>query len=278
MSNIEYNTNHEHASGFGKGEFSARGGSTLHQGYTLFPPGDYNYNFEQLIDSHNPETIENEMVSVRWLLQAVIERSGVFQSNLSGNRCIPFIRTPLEGSLEQVEPIMMSRNLKGLHCDMTIFAKSFPLGSEIPIVLKVSPLAKVTCRRIQVWLMENLYFHGKAIQHFEPRKWFLLFEKKANSASFSAYPGSSMRVTTGAGVPWINQAATARGEKFIGHNRNNLLGDLSDDCRAEPTEMEFNVQLPDCQSIKGRDEMQKLHCDSTYGSFKITHKIVVSAN
>lgn len=188
MSNIEYNTNHEHASGFGKAEISARGDSTLHQGYKLFPPGDYKYNFGRLIDSHNQDPIKNEMLSVRWLLQAVIERPGVFQSNLSGNRCIPFIRTPLEGSLEQVEPIMTSRNLKGLHCDMTIFAKLLPLGSKIPIVLKVSPLAKVTCRRIHVWLMENPYFqnlysHGHAIRQFEPRKWFLLFEETANSAS-----------------------------------------------------------------------------------------------
>lgn len=69
-----------------------------------------------------------------------------------------------------------------------------------------------------------------------------------------------MRVTTGGGVPWINQAATARGEKFIGRNRNKLLGDFSDDCRAEPTEMEFNVQLPNCQSIVRMKCKSRISC------------------
>ncbi|KAJ5318001.1 hypothetical protein N7508_002509 [Penicillium antarcticum] len=269
--------NHDHACGISNGEPWARGVSRSHRGYQVFPPGDYTYNFEQLIDSHNPETIENQMVSVRWLLQAVVERPGVFQSNLSGIRYIPFIRSPVEGCLEQVEPIAISRTWKDqLHYNITIIGKSFPLGSRIPIAIKLTPFAKVTCRRIQVWVMENFHYHGKANHHIEPRKRLLLFEKTAPSASPSNYPGSLTRVTADDGISWNNRAATLTGEDLVDHNRNNLPDNLSDSCQAGPTEMELNVQIPNCQTIVGKDEMQKLHCDATYESIEIAHQIMVS--
>ncbi|KAJ5900383.1 arrestin domain protein [Penicillium subrubescens] len=270
--------NFKHACGIGNCEPWARGVSRLHRGYKLFPPGDYTYDFEQLIDSHNPETIENEIISVRWLLQAVVEHSGAFQSNLSGIRYIPFIRSPVGECLEQVEPVAISRDWKDkLHYNITIFGKSFPLGSQIPIAIKLIPFAKITCRRIQVWVLENLHFHGRANHHVEPRKRFLLFEKTAHSASSNNYSGNSTRVTAGGGIPWNDRAAAIAGEEFVDHNRNNLLGDLSDGCQAGPIEMELNVQIPNCQSIKGKDEMQKLRCDATYESIEISHRIMVSA-
>lgn len=259
-------------------ESSAWGVSRLHRGYKLFPPGDYTYEFEQLIDSHNPETIENETVSVRWLLQAVIERSEMFLSNLSGIRYILFIRSPTEESLEQVEPIVMSRNWKDqLQYDITIFGKSFPFGSQMPIALKLTPFAKVTCHRIQVWIIENAHFHDKSIHHIEFRKRFLLFEKRDHSASASNYSGSSMQVIAEDGIPCGNRAAASGGEESVDHNGSDFLGDLDDDYQAGPAEIEFNVQIPNCQSIKGKNEGQKLHCDMKYENHELTHRIKVSA-
>lgn len=130
-------------------EAVSTGVSKLHRGYKIIPPGDYTYYFEQPIDSHNPETIENEMISVRWLLQAVVERSEAFQSNLPGIRYIPFTRSAVAGWLEQVEPVVISRDWRDkLHYNITIFGKSFPLGSQIPIAIKLIPFAKISCRRI----------------------------------------------------------------------------------------------------------------------------------
>jgi hypothetical protein len=183
----------------------------------------------------------------------------------------------MEGCLEQVEPAAISRNWKDqLHYNITIFGKSFPLGSQIPIAIKLIPFAKITCHRIQIWVIENLHFHGKANRDVKPRKSFLVFEKTAHPASSSNYPGSLTPVTAGGGIPWNNRVAAVTREDFVDNNRKILLGGLSDSCQAGSTEMELSVKIPNCHSIKDEDEMQKLHCDATYESIEIAHQIMVS--
>lgn len=184
---VSLQANYDNVWGITSGDPGARRVSKLHRGYEILSPGDYTYEFKQLIDSHNPETIENEMVSVKWLLQAIVERSGTFRSNLSGIRYIPFIRSPVEGCLEQTKPVAISRILDGqLHYNITISGKSFTLGSQIPIAIKLIPFAKVTCRRIQVWMIENLHVRGKTKDHVKPSKRLLLFEEMTRSAGLIA--------------------------------------------------------------------------------------------
>ena len=247
--------------------------------YRMFPVGDYLYSFEFPIDGSLPETIKTDLGSVRYDLEAMVERSGAFRPNLLGTMEIPVIRTPAEGSLEQVEPIAISRNWEDqLHYDIVISGKSFPLGSQIPIAFKLTPLAKVECHRIKVYVTENIqhWTADKSVHRLQPAKKVLLFEKRADSSSVSTYPGSSMRVTAGGGIDWDHRAAAARGEEIVDRNRTNLLGNLSNDSGVGPTEMEFNVQLPSCHEMKGRDEGQRLHFDTTYENIQINHWIKVS--
>ncbi|KAJ6091406.1 hypothetical protein N7467_003375 [Penicillium canescens] len=246
--------------------------------YRMFPVGDYLYSFEFPIDGSLPETIKTDLGSVRYDLEAMVERSGAFRPNLLGTMEIPVIRTPAEGSLEQVEPIAISRNWEDqLHYDIVISGKSFPLGSQIPIAFKLTPLAKVECHRIKVYVTENIqhWTADKSVHRLQPAKKVLLFEKRADSSSVSTYPGSSMRVTAGGGIDWDHRAAAARGEEIVDRNRTNLLGNLSNDSGVGPTEMEFNVQLPSCHEMKGRDEGQRLHFDTTYENIQINHWIKI---
>src|SRR5450755_457111 len=95
---------------FGKGE-AANGGPTVAQkGFKVFLPGDYIYNFELPLDSRLPETIAVDLGHVKYELEAIVERSGAFRANLMGTKEVTLIRAPAEGSLEQVEPIAISRN------------------------------------------------------------------------------------------------------------------------------------------------------------------------
>jgi len=263
---------------FGKGDTSS-GPTIASKGYRTFHPGDYVYNFELPLDSRLPETIDVELGNVKYELEAVIERAGAFKTNLVGTKEVQLIRIPAEGSLEHVEPIAISRTWEDqLHYDIVISGKSFPLGSQVPMAFKLTPLAKVNCHRIKVMVTENIeYFcHGKRVHRMEPTRKLQLFEKRSDAPPTSTYPGSTMRITAGGGVAYDARAQAANGDTVPGSDPSNLLGDLRDDAAiVGPTELEFNVQLPDCASMKDKERSQRLHFDTTYTNIQVHHWIKV---
>lgn len=262
-----------------RGDSPSGGNSVAQRGYRNFQPGDYIYNFELPLDSHLPETIDVELGSVKYELEATIERAGAFRANLVGIKEVTVIRTPAEGSLEQVEPIAISRNWEDqLHYDIVISGKSFPLGAQVPIAFKLTPLAKVQCHRIKVFVTESIeYFcNNRRVHRTEPARKLQLFEKRAGLPPTSTYPGSTMRVISGGGIPYDLRAAAARGEDITGSDPANLLGSLDTGDRGiGPTEMEFNVQLPTCGALSQKDKSAKLHFDTTYTNIQVHHWIKV---
>ena len=263
---------------FAKGESTNNGSTVAQKGYRTFTPGDYIYNFELPIDSRLPETIGVELGSVKYELEAVVERAGAFRANLVGAKEVVLIRAPSEGSLEQVEPIAISRNWEDqLHYDIVISGKSFPLGAQVPIAFKLTPLAKVQCHRIKVFVTENVQYYtsNKRVHRLEPTRKLQLFEKRADSRSTSAYPGSQLRITAGGGVAYDARAAAARGDENVPRDTSNLLGNLDAGGEVGPTEMEFSVQLPSCHQMRDRERSQRLHFDTTYGGIQVHHWIKV---
>ncbi|KAL9590983.1 MAG: hypothetical protein Q9203_000179 [Teloschistes exilis] len=261
---------------FGKGDSGM--GSVAQKGYRTFTPGDYIYNFELPIDSRLPETIDVELGSVKYSLEATVERAGAFRANLVGTKEVLFVRAPAEGSLEQVEPIAISRNWEDqLHYDIVISGKSFPLGAQVPIAFKLIPLAKVQCHRIKVFLTENIQYYtlNKRVHRLEPTRKIQLLEKRADAPSSSAYSGSSVRITAGGGVAYDGRAAAAQGDESVPRDRTNLLGNLEGGHNIGPTEMEFSVQLPSCQAMAERDRSQSVHFDTTYQNIQVNHWIKI---
>lgn len=248
------------------------------KGYRTFTPGDYVYNFELPLDSRLPESIHVELGAVKYELEAVVERAGAFRANLVGTKEITLIRAPAEGSLEQVEPIAISRNWEDqLHYDIVISGKSFPLGSQVPIAFKLTPLAKVQCHRIKVFVTENIQYYTKnrRVHRLEPTRKIQLFEKRADGPSTSAYPGSTVRITAGGGVPYDHREAAASGDDTTPRDTSNLLGNLEGEHNIGPTEMEFSVQLPNCPAMHGKDRLARLHFDTTYQCIQVNHWIKV---
>lgn len=254
--------------------------SVAQKGYRMFHPGDYVYNFELPLDSRLPETIDVDLGTVKYELEASVERAGAFRGNLLGCKEVELIRAPTEGSLEQVEPIAISRTWEDqLHYDIVISGKSFPLGSRIPIALKLTPLAKVQCHRIKVFITENIeYFCSKKRVHrMEPTRKVLLYEKRADGTLSSTFPGSTQRVLTGGGIPYAQRGAAARGEQVEPQDTSNLLGRLDQESSVGPTEMEFSVQLPGCQQLTVQDRPHMLNFDTTYQNIQVHHWIKVWA-
>lgn len=270
------------ARSFDKGGAATSGPTVAQKGYRTFAPGDYIYNFELPLDSHIPETIDVDLGSVRYELEATLERAGAFKTNLVGTKEVLLIRTPAEGSLEQVEPIAISRNWEDqLHYDIVISGKSFPLGAQVPIAFKLTPLAKVQCHRIKVFVTENIeyYCNNKRVHRMGGTRKIQLFEKRADSSSTSTFPGSSMRILSGGGLTYDQRQAAARGEEVTPADATNLLGDLeSGKTNIGPTEMEFNVQLPSCINMKDKERENKLHFDTTYQNIVVHHWIKVWSN
>ncbi|ODQ55066.1 hypothetical protein SAICODRAFT_89218 [Saitoella complicata NRRL Y-17804] len=227
--------------------------TTQMRGYRIFPPGEYAYTFELPLDSKLPETIECDMGSVKYELEAIVERAGAFKSDLKGKTEIVLIRSPGEGSLEGSEPIAISRNwYDQLHYDIVVSGKAFPIGQKIPIAFKLTPLAKVRVHRIKIFLTENVeyYCRNKKVHRLEPTRKILLLEKSADNASASS---SSNPVQDGS---------------------DSLLGQLEGNLSIGSTELEFSAQIPGCTP---KEKKEKLHFDTTYPNIRVHHwlKIVM---
>ncbi|EEH07872.1 arrestin domain-containing protein [Histoplasma capsulatum G186AR] len=247
---------------FAKGEFPRHGEPSVSaRGFKLFEPA--------IIGTISSSLSPHE---------ASVERSGAFRPNLLGHREVPFIRTPPEGSLEHVEPIAISRTWEDqLHYDIVISGKSFPLGGQVPIAFKLTPLAKVSLHRIKVIVTENtqVVANNRTYHRVDGSKKVLLFEKRADSQSTSAFPGSVCRVTAGGGVAYDARREAAEGIEYVNPRNTNLLGDLEESFEVGPTEMEFNVQLPTCTELKKRDPIRSLHFDTTHEQLQIHHWIKI---
>jgi len=172
---------------FGKDQ-SSKSRTATQAGYRPFYPGDYVYNFELLLDTHLPESIDLELGKVEYNLEFHIERDGLFRHNLSGTKRITLIRSPAEGSLEQAEPITLNRDWEDqLHVEIAISGKSFSLGSQIPVAVKLTPLSKARCHGVDVFITENIEYwthDRKAHRLVEARK-IHVFAKRSDKSSSS---------------------------------------------------------------------------------------------
>lgn len=217
------------------------GATTQMKGYKMFAAGEYFYNFELPIASFLPESIQCDMGKVAYELNATVDRSGAFKSNLAGKMAVELIRTPGEANLESSEPIAISRNWEDqLHYDIVISGKSFPLGQKIPIAFKLTPLAKVRVHRIKVFVTETVEYwcKNKKVHRLEPTRKILLLEKNAG-------------VSGGA--------------------NESLLGNIDGASNAGATEFDMEVKLPGCNA-SGKD---KIHFDTTFANIKVHHWIKV---
>ncbi|GMM45321.1 Aly1 protein [Pichia kluyveri] len=151
-----------------------------------FPPGDYVYSFEMPIQSSLPESVSVTFGSISYNLEAHLERSGTFKSNLTAKRPVSIVRTPFENSNEENEPIIIDRDWENrLQYDIVISSKQIILNSYLPISFRMIPLEKIKIHRLRVYITEHLeyYCHNKKVHRTEPPKKILLLEHKPTAPS-----------------------------------------------------------------------------------------------
>ncbi len=211
---------------------------TASRGYKVYYPGTYKYFFEHPISTNLPESINVALGSVKYELEAVIERAGAFKSKVTSTMELIVVRALAETSTESFEPIGISRTWEDqLHYEIVISGKSFPIGTSIPIAFKLTPLAKVKCHRIKVFITENCEYwcKKKKVHRIEPMRKVQLLEKVPDAATES------------------------------------LLGDLEGIEQPGSTEFEFAAQIPPC----GQKDQNRIHFDTTYEDIKVHHWIKV---
>lgn len=281
---------------FGKGD-SPLANQVQAKGYKVFRPGTYEYAFELPIDHNQLETAKLQYGSVRWDLEATVERAGAFKPNLHGSREVSIIRLPDQMSLETTEPISISRHWEDqLHYDIVISGKSFPIGGKIPIAFKLTPLAKVHVHKLKVFVTESIEYwtNDRHVTRKDPGRRLLLLEKVAGRPLDPKFAASDVRVLCGGELTpdqreearrsaarrrMMEAARTRKPPEPLPDPSDNLLGDL--DLGLESfwgsTEIEMNVQLPTCDMM-ARDKTLRLHPDCSWKNVNVFHWIKVASH
>ncbi|KAK5627561.1 hypothetical protein RRF57_003277 [Xylaria bambusicola] len=270
---------------FGKGDLQST--ETVHsRTYKTFYPGKYEYTFELPIDHHQLETTKLQFGSVKWDLEATVERAGAFKPNLHGSKEVRIVRVPDQLSLEMTEPISISRQWEDqLHYDIMISGKSFPIGTQIPIAFKLTPLAKVHVHKLKVYVTESVEYwtNDRRVTRKDPGRKILLFEKAAGKPLDRQYASSEIRVLSGGELsPDQRHEAREAAQRRKGSDASlpepseNMLGDLDLglECYWGSTEMEMNVQIPTCEQM-AKDRNLRLHPDCSWRNVNVHHWIKI---
>ncbi|CAN6672987.1 hypothetical protein TRVA0_047S00848 [Trichomonascus vanleenenianus] len=164
-------------------------GNTNSRGYRVFKPGKYVYNFELPLPSSLPETIDAPYGSVKYVLEASVDRVGAFTQDLHGIHEIPLIRGASYSNVEASEPITLHREWdERLSYDVIIHGKLFPIGGDIPVSFRLQPLKDdVRLHRIRFYVSENVdyYCRNRKVHRIEPAKRYLVKEFTAGSIEHS---------------------------------------------------------------------------------------------
>ncbi|KAI9158984.1 putative arrestin-related trafficking adapter [Paramyrothecium foliicola] len=264
------------------------------KGFKVFYPGIYDYSFELPIDHHQLETTKLQYGSVRWELQATVDRAGAFKPNLHGTKEVNIIRVPDQLSLEMSEPISISRRWEDqLHYDIIISGKSFPIGGKIPIAFKLTPLAKVQVHKLKVFVTESIEYwtNDRRVTRKDSGRKILLLEKAAGKPLDESWASSELRTIRGGELTpqqrrEAREMATQRRQAEASRRQQNpeplpapsenLLGDI--DLGLESywgsTEIEANVQIPTCEMM-AKNKALILNPDCSWKNVNVYHWIKI---
>jgi hypothetical protein len=204
------------------------------------------------------------------------------------------VRTPSEETSEMKEPICISKIWEDrLFYDVAISGKSFPLGSRIPIALKLTPLAKARLHKFKVYVTESIEYlanNGIATRKQRERQ-ILLLEKVAGKPLANDYSMSEVVVRPGELLDpeggFDARRSAMRSTESIASQPGRALEpqpqvtknntpeelDLGEQYWTE-TEIEMSVQLPTCDIVQ-RDRSKRIAHDCTWKNAKVYHWIKV---
>lgn len=140
--------------------------------------GTYEYPFSMSLPIDLPATLHADFGHLEYLLKANVYRSGTLTPNLSTQREVTLVQMPDAEASAAADAIIVSRTCEDMLSYMlAISGSSFPIGTHIPVSLKMVPMNKIKIHRITVALEEqtDYYAHERRTMRREvPRKWTML--------------------------------------------------------------------------------------------------------
>ncbi|GAA5938881.1 uncharacterized protein JCM15063_004897 [Sporobolomyces koalae] len=150
-------------------------------GWKEFKAGTYVYPISIPISGTLPPTLNCEFGSVAYNLKATVVRAGALTPNLTAHTEVQLVAMPGEDDTEESESIVVERFWETqMKYHVALSGKSFPIGGQIPLTIRLSPLAKVKVFRISAQLEQKTsYFASvnsgrKLTRHESPRKVMLV--------------------------------------------------------------------------------------------------------
>ncbi|GAA6025449.1 hypothetical protein JCM11491_000363, partial [Sporobolomyces phaffii] len=150
-------------------------------GWKEFKAGTYVYPISIPVPGTLPPTLSCEFGSVAYTLKATVVRAGALTTNLTAHSEVVLVAMPGEDDTEESESIVVERFWETqMKYHVALSGKSFPIGGQIPLTIRLSPLAKVKVFRISAQLEQKTsYFASvhsgrKLTRHETPRKVMLI--------------------------------------------------------------------------------------------------------
>lgn len=140
--------------------------------------GTYEYPFSLSLPTDLPATLHADFGHLEYLLKATVYRSGTLAPNLSTQREVTLVQMPDADASAAADAIVVSRTCEDmLSYLLAISGSSFPIGTHIPVSLKMVPIGKIKIHRITVALEEQTDYYAnerRTMRREVPRKWTML--------------------------------------------------------------------------------------------------------
>lgn len=128
----------------------------------VFNPGTYRYPISFAIPADSPPSLDCTFGSIVWIMTATVHRPGRLVPRMKAVHTINVVATPGDDATD--ENLNVTQTWKRQTGDdqmaysLSVFGKTFPIGSKIPIQIKLLPFVTVKVHRVSVaidgvWLL-----------------------------------------------------------------------------------------------------------------------------
>ncbi|WFD43793.1 hypothetical protein MPSI1_002457 [Malassezia psittaci] len=140
--------------------------------------GTYEYPFSMSLPMDLPATLHADFGHLEYILKATVHRSGTLAPNLVTQREVTLVQMPDSDNTVVTDSIIVSRTCEDMLSYMLVISgTSFPIGTFIPVSLKMVPIGKIKIHRITVALEEQTDYYAnerRTMRREVPRKWTML--------------------------------------------------------------------------------------------------------